>query len=43
MKHFELTCTAYLKNDIPFKSSFDALSKYISYSMAQVESLKKLH
>jgi CRISPR-associated endoribonuclease Cas6 len=43
MKYFELICTAYLKNDIPFKSSFDTLSKYISYSMAQLESLKKLH
>ena len=43
MKLFELTCTAYLKNDIPFKSSFDTLSKYISYSMAQEQSLKELH
>ena len=43
MKYFELICTAYLKKDIPFKSSFDTLSKYISYSMAQVERLKQLH
>jgi len=43
MKYFELICTAYLKDDIPFKSSFDTLSKYISYSMAQSEELKKLH
>ena len=43
MKYFELRCTAYLKNDIPFKSSFDTLSKYISYSMAQDSKLKELH
>lgn len=43
MKYFELKCTAYLKNDITFKESFETLSKYISYSMAQVEDLKKLH
>lgn len=43
MKYFELKCTAYLKNDIPFKESFEILSKYISYSMAQDEALKNLH
>ena len=43
MKYFELRCVVYLKNDIPFKNSFDAISKYISYSMAQEASLKELH
>jgi len=41
--YFELICTAYLKQDIHFKQSFEILSKYISFSMAQVENLKKLH
>ena len=43
MKYFELKCTAYLKKDIPFKESFEILSKYISYSMAQDGKLKELH
>ncbi len=43
MQYFELTCTAYLKNDIPFKESFETLSKYISYSMAQDRELKVTH
>jgi len=43
MKYFELTCTAYLKKDIDFKESFEILSKYISFSMAQSEELEKLH
>ena len=43
MKYFELTCTAYLKNDIHFKESFEKLAKYISFSMAQDEQLKATH
>lgn len=43
MKYFELRCTAYLKRDIEFKNSFETISKYISYTMAQVEELKELH
>ncbi len=43
MKYFELICTAYIKNDIGFKESFDTLSKYISFSMAQDSKLKELH
>jgi len=43
MYYFELTCTAYIKRDIAFKESFEILSKYISYSMAQNEKLKALH
>jgi len=43
MKYFELTCTAYLKRDISFKNSFEFISKYISYSMAQDKELKTLH
>lgn len=43
MKYFELKCTAYLKSDIPFKESFEILSKYISYSMSKVDKLKALH
>jgi len=43
MKYFELTCTAYLKKDIGFKESFGLLSKYISFSMSQSQTLKTLH
>ena len=43
MKYFELTCTAYLKRDTPFKEGFDIISKYISYSMAQTEDYRELH
>jgi len=43
MKYFELTCTAYLKKAIPFKESFEIISKYISYSMFQSQTLEGLH
>lgn len=43
MQYFELRCTSYLKNDIPFKESFEKLSKYISYSMAKDEISKAIH
>ncbi len=35
MQFFELRCAAYLKNDIEFAASFEALSKYISFSMVR--------
>ena len=43
MKYFELICTAYIKKDISFKDSFETISKYISFSMAQTQELKELH
>ena len=43
MKYFELTCTAYIKKDILFRDSFEKLSKYISFSMAQTNEFKELH
>ena len=43
MRYFELTCTAYIKRDISFRDSFETISKYISFSMAQIEELKRLH
>ena len=43
MQYFELTCTAYIKKDISFKESFEIISKYISFSMAQDEKLKSVH
>ncbi|NEW61045.1 CRISPR-associated endoribonuclease Cas6 [Sulfurovum sp. bin170] len=43
MKYFELICIAYIKKDIGFKESFETISKYISFSMAQIEGLKQLH
>ena len=43
MQYFELTCTAYIKKDISFKESFETISKYISFAMAQDEELKSLH
>lgn len=43
MKIIELKCTVYVKSDISFESSFEIISKYISYSMCQDEKLEKLH
>ncbi|RUM75098.1 MAG: CRISPR-associated endoribonuclease Cas6 [Sulfurovum sp.] len=43
MKYFELICTAYIKKDITFKESFEVISKYISYTMAQTDTLKEFH
>jgi len=43
LKYFELTCTAYIKNDIPFTESFERLSTYITYAMMRNEKLKALH
>ena len=33
MKYFELICKAYMKKNVEFQTSFEALSKYISFSM----------
>ncbi len=35
MKYFELRCVAYLKKEMAFESSFELLSKYISFCMYQ--------
>ena len=43
MKYFELKCKAYLKRDLDYKDSLDAISKYISYSMMQSSLIKHLH
>ena len=43
MKYYELTCTAYLKQDISFKDSFEVIAKYISFAMANDLLLKELH
>jgi CRISPR-associated endoribonuclease Cas6 len=43
MNYYELICTVYLKKDISFKDSFEIISKYISFSMAQTNELKELH
>ncbi len=43
MKYIELVCTVYLKKDIEFKWSFEVISKYISFSMAQDSKLKRVH
>ncbi|MDR2099923.1 MAG: CRISPR-associated endoribonuclease Cas6 [Campylobacteraceae bacterium] len=42
MKVFELMCTAYLKSDIPFKDSFEAIAKYINYSI-HLAGLNEIH
>jgi CRISPR-associated endoribonuclease Cas6 len=42
MQAFELTCTAYLKNDIEFQSSFEAIAKYVSYSL-HLAGLNEIH
>ena len=43
LQYFELICTAYLKNDIAFQKSFEVISKYVSFSMAQTPQLQELH
>jgi CRISPR-associated endoribonuclease Cas6 len=43
MRYFELICTAYIKKEIPFKESFELLSKYISFCMVQTDSTKDRH
>ena len=45
MNYFELKCTAYIKKDIPFKESFEIISKYISFSIARADTelLKTFH
>lgn len=35
MQYYELTCTAYIKNDISFERSFEAISRYISFAMVK--------
>lgn len=35
MVYFELICVAYLKRDIEFTKSFEAISKYISFSLVR--------
>jgi CRISPR-associated endoribonuclease Cas6 len=42
MKTFELTCAAYLKSDIGFQNSFEAIAKYISYSI-HLAGLEEIH
>ncbi|MDR1614995.1 MAG: CRISPR-associated protein Cas6, partial [Campylobacteraceae bacterium] len=42
MKAFELTCTAYLKNDIWFQNSFEAIAKHISYTI-HLAGLSEIH
>jgi CRISPR-associated endoribonuclease Cas6 len=42
MKLFELTCTAYLKENIEFQNSFEAIAKHISYSI-HLAGLSEIH
>lgn len=35
MQYFELTCKVYIKNDLHYKESFHAISKYVNFSLAQ--------
>ena len=43
MKIFELRCRVYLKRDISFGDSFDAISKFISFSLTREPLTKDLH
>jgi len=43
MKYFELKCKVYLKKDIQFKDSFEAISKYISYALSKDKKLLEFH
>ena len=42
MKYFELTCKAYLKNDLKFDDSFENISKFVNYAMMS-GGLEELH
>ncbi len=42
LHYFELTCTAYLKQTIPFSQSFEILSRYISFAMVRGD-LETIH
>lgn len=42
MQYYELTCTAYVKNDIGFERSFEAISRYISFAMVK-GGLEEIH
>ncbi len=43
MEFYQIYCTIYLKRDIYFLDAFNVLSKFISYSLCQVENLKDFH
>jgi CRISPR-associated endoribonuclease Cas6 len=43
MKYYELICKVYLKKDIEIRDSFNLISKYISFSLAQNEEYLTLH
>ncbi len=43
MIFFELKCKLYLKQDIYFLDSFEILSRFISYSLCQMDNYKNLH
>ncbi|MGM0534053.1 MAG: CRISPR-associated endoribonuclease Cas6, partial [Campylobacterota bacterium] len=42
MDYLELKCTAYLKQNIGFKQSFEAIAKYINFTLAR-SGYKQLH
>lgn len=42
MKYFELTCKIFIKNNIHYKESFHAISKYLNYSLGQDEHYGKM-
>jgi CRISPR-associated endoribonuclease Cas6 len=43
MKYYELICIVYLKKDIEIQDSFNLISKYISFSLAQNKEYLQLH
>jgi len=43
MRYFELTNRVYIKKDIDFRRSFEIISRYISFSMAQIDDFLELH
>lgn len=42
MKYFELTCKAYLKRDIHFQDSFEAIRKYIKFCLSRDNEFSKI-
>ena len=43
MKYYELTCKAYLKRDIHFQDSFEAIRKYIKFCLSKDSEFSKIY
>lgn len=43
MQYFELTCSTFLKKDLPYQQSFEELSSYINFCLHQDSYTKNIH